>query len=35
MGRFGGGWDYKLGIDIGGSCVIINLVWGLIRINFK
>ncbi len=31
--RFGGGWRYKLGIDIGGSTVIINLVFGMIRIS--
>lgn len=25
MGRFGGGWNYKLGIDVGGRTVLINL----------
>jgi hypothetical protein len=33
--RFGGGWRYKLGIAVGGSTVVINLVFGSIRINFK
>lgn len=33
--RFGGGWKYKLGIDIGGRTVILNLIWGMIRIEFK
>lgn len=28
--RFGGGWRYKLGIDAGGSSVILNLVFGII-----
>lgn len=31
--RFGGGWRYKLGIQIGGSTVIIDLLFGSIRIN--
>lgn len=31
--RFGGGWNYKLGIDIGGSTIILNLIWGMIRID--
>lgn len=32
--RFGGGWNYKLGIDIGGSTVILNLLFGIVRINW-
>ena len=24
-GRFGGGWNWKIGVDVGGSTVIINL----------
>lgn len=31
--RFGGGWRYKLGIAIGGSTVIIDLLFGSIRIQ--
>lgn len=31
--RFGGGWDYKLGIDIGSNTIIINLIIGNIRIS--
>lgn len=31
--RFGGGWKYKLGVDVGGSSIIINLIWGMIRID--
>lgn len=26
MGRFGGGWNWKLGIQAGGSTVIFNLL---------
>lgn len=33
--RFGGGWKYKLGIDMGGSTVILNLLYGMIRISIK
>lgn len=30
--RFGGGWNYKLGIDIGSRSVLINLLFGMVRI---
>ena len=33
--RFGGGWKYKLGIDVGGSTVILNLIWGMVRFSLK
>lgn len=33
MGRFGGGWHYRLGIAIGGTTVLIELIWGLIAIR--
>ncbi len=33
VGRFGGGWKYKLGIQMGGSSIIINLLYGMIRIS--
>lgn len=32
--RFGGGWKYKLGIDVGGTTVILNLIWGMIRFSY-
>ncbi len=35
MGRFGGGWNYVLGIQFGKSSLIINLLYGMIRINKK
>lgn len=31
--RFGGGWTYKLGIDIGGRTILLNLLFGIIRIS--
>ena len=31
--RFGGGWGYKLGVDVGGSTVILNLLFGMVRIS--
>lgn len=31
MGRFGGGWDYKLGVMIGGRSVILSLLFGELR----
>ncbi|MFY1847920.1 hypothetical protein [Achromobacter dolens] len=31
--RFGGGWNYKLGIMVGGSTIIIDLLFGSIRIQ--
>lgn len=33
MGRFGGGWDWKLGITKGGGEAIIDLVIGSIRMT--
>jgi len=32
-GRFGGGWNWELGFQIGGSTVIINLLVASLRIN--
>jgi hypothetical protein len=32
-GRFGGGWNWKVGIQIGGSSAIINLLVFEIRIS--
>lgn len=31
--RFGGGWNYKLGLSIGGSTVIIDLIFGSLRFS--
>lgn len=32
MGRFGGGWQYKLGMQWGGRTLIIDWIFGSIRI---
>ena len=32
MGRFGGGWQYKLGVTAGGRTVMLDLLFGSIRI---
>lgn len=36
MGRFGAGWEWCLGVEIGGSgrTAIINLLYGLVRVSF-
>lgn len=34
MGRFGGGWKWKLGIACGGREIILDLILGSIRISF-
>lgn len=34
MGRFGGGWHWKLGVAVGEKSVIIDLILGSIRINW-
>lgn len=33
--RFGGGWRYKLGVDIGSRSILINLIFGIVRITRK
>lgn len=33
--RFGGGWKYKLGISVGGSAIILDLLFGMVRISRK
>lgn len=33
VGRFGGGWNWELGINIGGSTVVFNLLYGMISIS--
>lgn len=35
MARFGGGWDWKLGLSISTSTVIVDLLFGSIRICLK
>ena len=32
-GRFGGGWNYKLGVMFGYKTVIVDLLFGSIRID--
>jgi len=32
-GRFGGGWQWKVGIDVGGQSVIFNLLVATLRID--
>lgn len=38
LGRFGGGWNYALGFELGGfkkrSSIIFNLLYGTIRISW-
>lgn len=34
MGRFGGGWRWKLGLLVGGKTVILDLIFGSIRISW-
>ncbi len=35
MARFGGGWDWKLGVMIGGTSIILELIFGSVRITLK
>lgn len=35
MGRFGGGWNYELGFQVGDRDLIINLLVMSIRISWK
>lgn len=35
MGRFGAGWDWRIGVQWGGSSMIISLLVAELRINFK
>lgn len=34
LGRFGGGWKYKLGVCVGGSGVLFDLLFGSIYISW-
>lgn len=33
--RFGGGWNYKLGIELGGTTILLNLLFGIVVIRRK
>lgn len=33
--RFGGGWNWKVGVSVGGTTVLIDLLVGTIRISKK
>ena len=33
--RFGAGWNYKLGIDFGGSSVLLNLLFGMVSVSWS
>ena len=33
--RFGGGWRYELGIQVGGSTVLANLLFGTLRFTIE
>lgn len=35
MGRFGGGWNWKLGIQAGGNTVIVSLLVMEVRLDWK
>lgn len=32
-GRFGGGWNWKLGVEFGGRTVLVNLLFGNARVS--
>lgn len=31
--RFGAGWNYKLGVSVGGTTLLIDLLFGTVRIG--
>lgn len=35
MGRFGGGWNWKFGFQIGGKTIIFSLLVAELRIDFN
>jgi hypothetical protein len=35
MGRFGGGWNWNVGVQVGGSTVILNLLVCSLRFDRK
>jgi hypothetical protein len=34
MGRFGGGWNWKVGVQVGGACIIISLLVLMVRFEW-
>ncbi len=34
MGRFGGGWHWELGFQVGGSTIILNMLFCYLRISY-
>ena len=35
MGRFGGGWNWEVGIQVGGSTLIVNLLIASVRFDWR
>lgn len=35
MGRFGGGWNWKLGIQVGGRTIVLSLLVAELSISLK
>lgn len=35
LGRFGGGWNWSIGLQIGGRTAIVNLLVCMVRISWK
>ncbi len=33
--RFGAGWNYRLGIDVGGSTVVLNVLFGILQFRLE
>ena len=33
MGRFGGGWNWNIGVQVGGGTIIVNLLVASLRID--
>jgi hypothetical protein len=34
MSRFGGGWSWKLGVSFGGKTILLDLLFGIVRITW-
>jgi hypothetical protein len=34
MGRFGGGWQWKLGLQVGGRTMLVSLVVAELRVSW-
>ena len=35
MGRFGGGWQWQVGVQVGGKTAIVNLLVASVRIDWS